>query len=166
MLEAFRNSKSSIVNMLKKIPINRPAQDFGRDVSGGGLSAAVETKNWHLFMRSAWFRLLLFFLMAIIISGVGFWVYRIFYAQKNVATQDEQIQDLVSKVSKLVILPQDEVPTVATVNNVAQLRNQPFFANAKNGYKVLIYTKAAKAILYDPVNNKIIEIAPINPSKP
>ena len=58
-------------------------------------------------------------------------------------------------------LPQ-EVPTVATVSDVSKLKNQAFFANAKNGDKVLIYQNAKKAILYRPSSNKIVEFGPIN----
>jgi len=78
----------------------------------------------------------------------------------------EETQNLIERVGKLVVLPEGEQPTIATVNDPELLKNQPFFANAKKGDKVLIYTNAKKAILYDPVNNKIIEIAPINIGSP
>ena len=67
-----------------------------------------------------------------------------------------------TQVSRLIVLPTGEDPTLATVSNIDVLRSQPFFANSKNGDKVLIYVKARKAILYDEVNNKIVEVAPIN----
>ncbi len=71
-------------------------------------------------------------------------------------------QTLIEEVSKLISLPQDEEPTIATVSDPKLLKDQAFFANAKVGDKVLIYTKAKKAILYDPVNKKIMEVAPLN----
>jgi hypothetical protein len=74
----------------------------------------------------------------------------------------EEVQKLVNQVSKLIVLPTDELPTVATVTDPDQLKSQPFFAHAAKGDKVLIYTNAKKAVLFDPAQNKIIEVAPIN----
>lgn len=78
------------------------------------------------------------------------------------SSQDGEIDAIISEVGKLMILPKDEDPTIATVSDPKILESQPFFSKAKKGDKVLIYTKAQKAILYDPVANKIINIAPIN----
>lgn len=73
-----------------------------------------------------------------------------------------EVQVLIDEVSKLIALPTDEEPTIATVSDPAVLKNQQFFAQAKAGDKVLIYAKAKKAILYDPIAKKIIEVAPLN----
>ena len=74
----------------------------------------------------------------------------------------KETQDVLMSVGKIIILPKDEVPIIATVTDLNALKNQPFFANAKVGDKVLIYHKAGKAILYDPIANKIVELAPLN----
>jgi len=74
----------------------------------------------------------------------------------------EETRKLVSQVGALILLPQDETPTVATVVDPEQLKDQPFFANAEKGDRVLLYTTSKKAILYSPSQNKIIEVAPIN----
>ena len=76
---------------------------------------------------------------------------------------DSQIKSLIEKVGKSVDLPKDETPAVATVSDIEKVKNQPFFAKAKNGDKVLIYNKARKAILYRPSTGKIIEVTTINP---
>jgi|SRR3989344_3352312 len=78
----------------------------------------------------------------------------------NKAAQSET-QATIDAVAKLIVLPIDEQPTLATVTEPEKLKDQAFFAHAKVGDKVLIYTNAKKAILYDPVANKIVEVAPI-----
>lgn len=74
----------------------------------------------------------------------------------------EEVKKVVAEVGKLIDLPADETPTVATVTDITKLKDQPFFAKAKNGDKVLIYTNSKKAILYDPIAKKVIDVAPIN----
>ena len=71
------------------------------------------------------------------------------------------IDALVAHVGALVLLPQGEVPTIATVTDLAALKGQAFFANAVLGDKVLMYPKAQEAILYDPQADKVIQIAPL-----
>ncbi len=82
--------------------------------------------------------------------------------QDPVELNEKEIKDISAKISKLMVLPVDETPTLATVSDPEKLRDQAFFANAKTGFKVLVYSKSQKAILYDPYTNKIVEVAPIN----
>lgn len=87
---------------------------------------------------------------------------------KAITTQDPQVMtrektdDLLAEVSELIVLPEDETPTIATVSDLEKLRGQEFFLNAEIGDKVLIYTKHKKAILYSTKQKKIIEVAPLN----
>jgi hypothetical protein len=81
---------------------------------------------------------------------------------QNPSVAGERERDkIVQQVSTLINLPSDEVPTLATVSEVEKLRDQPFFKNARNGDKVLVYATNRKAIMYRPEAHKIIEIAPI-----
>jgi hypothetical protein len=73
-----------------------------------------------------------------------------------------ETQKLVSKVGLLILLPTGETPTVATVVDPEQLKDQAFFANAHKDDKLLIYTNSKQAFLYSPSQNKIIAVAPIN----
>ena len=81
------------------------------------------------------------------------------YPQKAV---QEDTKRLIKKVGELVVLPENEQPTIATVSDPEQLKGQPFFDKAKKGDKVLIFAAAGKIILYDPINNKIVNIASVN----
>jgi len=76
------------------------------------------------------------------------------------ASQDAK--NTIGEVGKFMMLPADETPTVMQVTDVTKLKNQPFFANAKNGDRIIIYTKAKKAILYRAEINMIIDVAPVN----
>lgn len=104
--------------------------------------------------------------------GTGFFIHSRFQASKvpdnqtNQRSAQEEVKKLVSEVGKLIELPTGEDPTVATVTDISKLKDQPFFARAKNGDKVLIYTTAKKAILYDPSLKKVIDVAPINIGSP
>lgn len=106
------------------------------------------------------------FFVALVLVFAGATAY--FYTQYSnlkqnpAAEAQEEVAKLVAQISKLMVLPDGEQPTVATVTDIDKLKDQPFFANAKNGNKVLIYTGAKKAILFDPITQKIIEVAPIN----
>ena len=103
-------------------------------------------------------------LLVIAAAGAAFYYFKKLQDLKTVQPQTklEDTQSLLARVGELMVLPTDEQPTVATVADTSQLADQPFFARAKKGDKVLIYTKAQKAILYDPVAHKIVEVAPIN----
>jgi len=112
--------------------------------------------------------LIIIITLAIIFLGaVGIAIY--FYiqyqqtqAQLNKTTQANAQAALVSEVGKLIVLPAGEQPTIATVSDINKLKSQTFFSHARNGDKVLIYTKAQEAILYDPIANKIVEVGPIS----
>jgi hypothetical protein len=92
------------------------------------------------------------------VLAVGGWFA---FARLNTAgTTPKDTQDVVDKVGKLMVLP-DETPTIAVVSDVTKLQGQAFFANAHQGDIVLMYANARKAILYSPSLNKIVEDAPI-----
>lgn len=78
------------------------------------------------------------------------------------AAAAEEIKGVTDRLGMLMELPAKETPTIATVTDTSKLKDQPFFKNAQNGDKVLLYINARKAILYREKSNKIIEVAPIN----
>ncbi len=80
-------------------------------------------------------------------------------ASKQATTQEAK--DLKAKVGKLMQLPGDEDPVVATVSDKNKLKDQPFFKDAANGDKILIFTAAKKAIIYRESENRLINVGPI-----
>lgn len=121
-------------------------------------------------MGSFWSKLgkvaLIVIVVAIVGGGgyFGYYYYTKYQAVKknpDIITKEET-NWLVDQVGKLMTLPSDEVPTIATVIDKDKLKDQSFFANSQNGDKVLVYTKAKKAILYRPNTNKIVEVGPVN----
>ncbi len=106
-----------------------------------------------------------FLLVVSVVSYASFYVYKKYIETSNENTVNSEVSaetsDLVSKVGKLILLPKGEVPTIATVSNLALLKGQDFFVDATVGDKVLIYKEAKKAILYNPNINKIITVAPL-----
>ena len=113
-------------------------------------------------------------LLVLIITGLGLWTWQLYTDRTALrsrvssleanpeATIKQQTNGLISDVSKLLTLPVGETPTIANVSDASQARQQsPFFNNAQNGDKVLMYVKAGEAILYRPSTNKIILVAPL-----
>jgi hypothetical protein len=79
-------------------------------------------------------------------------------ADPNIAIQNET-KELTDRIGRFMQLPTDEQPTLATVTDQEKLKGQEFFARAQNGDKLLVWTKAKKAILYRPSIGKIIEVS-------
>lgn len=100
----------------------------------------------------------------LILAAIGFGVvYKKYTDVKNNPEKVAQaeIADIVQKAGKIISLPKDETPILATVSDSDKLKDQPFFAEAKNDDKLLIYTKAKKAILYRPSSNMVVNVGPL-----
>ncbi len=79
-----------------------------------------------------------------------------------IATSENQVEQVVIDVSKVMILPENETPTLATVTDLTPLKDQPFFSKAMLGDLVLIYTNSKKAILWRPSTKQIVEVSSLN----
>src|SRR3989338_9847385 len=123
--------------------------------------------NEYDFKKIGLFLLYLLIFFAAVSGSVGSLFYYSKYKdseerlkQATLASGDN-VNAVIAKVGKLIKLPEDELPTIATISDLDKLKGQPFFARAKVGDKVLLYTQAKKAILYDPKDNVIIEVGPL-----
>jgi hypothetical protein len=73
----------------------------------------------------------------------------------------EQLNKVTSAVSKHIILPKNETPTLATVQDISKLRQQAIFTNAQNGDKILVYPKAQEIFVYRPSADKLVAVGPL-----
>lgn len=106
-------------------------------------------------------------LLILIIIVVGALVAGYGFTQKNDSVEGgklsaSQISSLVDEVGDKMVIPKGETPTIATVTDVTKLEGQPFFSNAKNGDKVMIFGSTNMAILYRQSIHKIVAVAPVN----
>ena len=75
------------------------------------------------------------------------------------AVESQENQAALTAVGQLMQLPSGS-PTVATIVDSASLKSQqPFFSEASDGDKLLIYSDLA--IIYRPSNNQIIKSGPV-----
>lgn len=84
----------------------------------------------------------------------------------DIAALEQEVSEVIAAIGKHILLPDGEEPTVATVSDPDKLKDQLFFKHAKAGDKVLIYTKAKMAYLYDPKKDILLEVAPITTDAP
>jgi hypothetical protein len=64
------------------------------------------------------------------------------------------------KVNRLVLLPRDEEPAIATVTEKMRISDK-FLEQAQDGDKLLLYYQSLKAYLYRPSAHKLVDIGPI-----
>lgn len=118
-----------------------------------------------LFSKKKKYIIILILLLAAILPTLYFYN-RSREAEKRLNdpnTANQQVIDqVVKKVSKHILLPTDEQPTLATISDVEKVKDQAFFKSAQNGDKMLVYTQARKAILYRPSKDIVVEVAPLS----
>lgn len=104
------------------------------------------------------------FILLIGSIGTAFYFYQQYQTIKKNPDMisKEEVKTVTSSISRFMELPTDEEPTLATVTDAEKLKSQDFFKKALNGDRVLIYTKAQKAILYRPSTDRVIEFAPLS----
>lgn len=103
--------------------------------------------------------------LVIILLGVSFFLYasktNTVSQQSEQSLSEEEIQILTESVSGLMIIPKEE-PVVFVISDVQELiKQQQFFKDAINGDILLIFPEAAKAVVYSPSRNIIVNTGPV-----
>lgn len=77
------------------------------------------------------------------------------YYQNQTNTSQNDAKIIVDKIRTLMEVPPEE-PLVATITDAEKLKtNEPFYKNAQNGDKVLIWKE--KAVIYRMEQNRIVD---------
>lgn len=93
--------------------------------------------------------------VVVVLGGIG-----VFFRVRQ--SQDmNNVSVVTAAVGRHYLLPTEEVPALATVEDRAKL-NSEFLRSAENGDKLLIYKNAKKVILYRPSIDRVIEVGPVS----
>lgn len=76
--------------------------------------------------------------------------------------QQEQNAAILEEVGEVYAIPEGETPTIATVQDITKLTDQPFFDGAENGDVLIVFDESGQAILYRPSDKKLVKVGPIN----
>jgi hypothetical protein len=111
--------------------------------------------------RLGWLNIFLMTLLLVAFGVAGYFYYQYKYNSKE-AVQEREVKSITDTIGSVLILPDNEVPTIATVTDREKLAGQAFFQKAENGDKVIIYRESGKAFLYRPSMQKVVDVATLN----
>lgn len=73
---------------------------------------------------------------------------------------DAQVQQVIERVGKYMVLPSGENPSVVVISDAAtRAEQQSFYRGAKDGDLLIVYS--SRAIIYDAKANKLVNVGPI-----
>jgi len=108
-------------------------------------------------------KILIGFLIILLLLFAGsaiFWVTRRVTPKAMVLTTEgimrTDTQEIVERVDRLILLPNNETPLVQKIVDKNKVANQPFFSQSEEGDWVIIFQKSQEAILYRPSTDKIV----------
>jgi len=114
------------------------------------------------------YKLLLGLVLVALVGAGGWWAFNTqssddlsnLSANAGEKLTDAQVQAVISRVSKFMVIPSDEKPSVVVLRGVAELAaQQPFYRDAKDGDVLIVYS--SRAIIYDAKANKLVSVSPI-----
>lgn len=100
--------------------------------------------------------------VALILVGIILVIVSLSYLySRRTLTDKQQMESIRRAVSRHIILPTDEDPTLATVTDKKALKDAFLSANAETGDKVLVYYKSKLVYLYRPSAGKLVATGPL-----
>jgi uncharacterized membrane protein len=82
--------------------------------------------------------------------------------QKKAEVEKVETDALLASIGQHIILAKDEEPMVATIKDIENLSaKEPFYKDAKDGDKIIIYPESQRAIIYNPENDILVNVGVI-----
>lgn len=106
-------------------------------------------------------------LLLIAIVGGGYLGYQKFLVKNETEktneskSPDDEKKSILDTLAKFIELPSDE-PVIMTISDIEKLKDNPFFANAKNEDKVIVFKDSKRAMLFRPSTNKLVEMQTVS----
>lgn len=108
--------------------------------------------------------------VAILFGFRNLWVPRLRYLatavgfKKSATSLDTKLQALVDTVKRYAVVPDTEVPKVATIQDITLVRpqNPLLYRDAQNGDRVLLWRDTA--VIYSSARDRVLVVLPISPS--
>lgn len=107
----------------------------------------------------------LIFLILILLITLGFSFYLYKKEKEKVDNPaliaSEESKKVKEKIGRLILLTEEEEPTIATIINIDTLKseNSEFYKYAQNGDKLILYSQ--RAMIYRPSDDILINVAPV-----
>lgn len=106
-------------------------------------------------------------LLLIAIVGGGYLGYQKFLVKNETEktneskSPDDEKKSILDTLAKFIELPSDE-PVIMTISDIEKLKDNPFFTNAKNEDKVIVFKDSKRAMLFRPSTNKLVEMQTVS----
>ncbi len=114
------------------------------------------------------YKLLFGLVLVAVVSVGGWWAFSSqssddlanLSANAGAKLTDAQVDAVVARISKFMVVPETERPSVVVLQDTASLaQQQVFYKDAKDGDVLVVYS--TRAIIYDPKANKLVSVSPI-----
>ncbi len=114
------------------------------------------------FLRRMKLLLGIVLLTTLVLVGSAYYFHWFGVGLSDEAREKRQALRYQTEISKLILVPSEELPVVATVSDAESLRtSQKFYSQVENGDVLLIYSAAQRAVLYRPSKHILVNVGPI-----
>jgi LytR cell envelope-related transcriptional attenuator len=114
------------------------------------------------------YKMILGVLLVALVSVGGWWAFNSqsgddlakLSANAGAKLTEAQVDAVVARISKFMVVPEGERPSVVVLKGTAELaQQQAFYKDAKDGDILIVYS--SRAIIYDAKANKLVGVSPI-----